>query len=61
MIESSAGCVELSPVFRAMGVAPEIGMGAIRFSFGPLTTEEEIETVVENLSKKTCPTLNHEE
>lgn len=44
-----AGSVELSPVLRAMGVAPEIGMGAIRFSLGRTTTREEIEAVVENL------------
>jgi cysteine desulfurase len=41
-----AGSVELSPVLRAMGVAPEIGMGAIRFSLGRTTTREEIEAVV---------------
>jgi cysteine desulfurase len=44
-----AGSVELSPVLRAMGVLPEIGMGAIRFSLGRTTTREEIEVVVENL------------
>ena len=44
-----AGSVELSPVLRAMGVAPEVGMGAIRFSLGRTTTREEIEAVVENL------------
>ncbi len=36
------GLVELSPVLKAMGVAPEAGMGAIRFSLGRTTTEEEI-------------------
>jgi cysteine desulfurase len=45
-----AGSVDLSPVLRAMGIAPEIGMGAIRFSLGRTTTREEIEAVVENLS-----------
>jgi cysteine desulfurase len=45
-----AGSVELSPVLRAMGIVPEIGMGAIRFSLGRTTTQEEIEAVVENLS-----------
>jgi len=45
-----AGSVELSPVLRAMGVAPEIGMGAIRFSLGRTTTREEIEAVVEGFS-----------
>jgi len=44
-----AGSVELSPVLRAMGVTPEIGMGAIRFSLGRTTTREEIEAVVEEL------------
>jgi cysteine desulfurase len=46
-----AGSVELSPVLRAMGVAPEIGMGAIRFSLGRTTTREEIEAVAENLNR----------
>jgi len=45
-----AGSVELSLVLRAMGVAPEIGMGAIRFSLGRSTTRGEIEAVVEDLS-----------
>jgi cysteine desulfurase len=44
-----AGSVELSPVLRAMGVAPEIGMGAIRFSLGRTTTREQIEAVVKDL------------
>jgi len=44
-----AGSVELSPVLAAMGVAPEIGMGAIRFSLGRATTEPEIQEVVERL------------
>lgn len=46
-----AGHVELSPVLAAMGVAPEVGMGAIRFSLGRTTTEEEIDAVVEALAK----------
>jgi cysteine desulfurase len=37
-----AGAVELSPVLRAMGTAPEVGMGAIRFSLGRMTTWEEL-------------------
>jgi len=41
--------VELSPVLRAMRVAPEIGMGAIRFSLGRTTTQEEVAAVIEGL------------
>jgi cysteine desulfurase len=33
-----------------MCVAPEVGMGAIRFSLGRGTTREEIEAVVERLN-----------
>jgi cysteine desulfurase len=33
-----------------MGVAPEVGMGAIRFSLGRRTTQDEIDTVVEGLT-----------
>jgi cysteine desulfurase len=46
-----AGSVELSPVLRAMGVPPEVGMGAIRFSLGRGTTEEEIEWMVQRLQQ----------
>jgi cysteine desulfurase len=45
-----AGGVELSPVLQAMGVPPEVGMGAIRFSLGRATTAEEIDEVVDRLS-----------
>ena len=44
-----SGRVELSPVLRAMGIAPEVGMGAIRFSLGRSTTRAEIDRVVEQL------------
>jgi cysteine desulfurase len=44
------GHVELSPVLRAMRVAPEVGMGAIRFSLGRGTTREEIDTVTDELA-----------
>jgi cysteine desulfurase len=37
-------------VLEAMGVAPHVGMGAIRFSLGRGTTRDEIDTVVEGLS-----------
>jgi cysteine desulfurase len=46
-----AGRIELSPVLEAMGVTPEVGMGAIRFSLGRGTTREEIDVVAENLSR----------
>ena len=45
-----SGRIELSPVLAAMGVAPEIGMGAIRFSLGRGTTREEIDDVIERLT-----------
>jgi cysteine desulfurase len=44
-----AGSTQLSPVLEAMGVPPEIGLGAIRFSLGRLTTIEEVDTVVRAL------------
>ena len=42
--------VELSAVLEAMGVVPEVGMGAVRFSLGRTTTWEELGSVVERLS-----------
>jgi cysteine desulfurase len=44
-----SGRIELSPVLEAMGVPPEVGMGAIRFSLGRGTTPDEIDTVVGGL------------
>ncbi|MDI9847077.1 cysteine desulfurase family protein [Rhodoblastus sp. 17X3] len=44
-----SGEIALSPVLKAMGVAPEIGMGAIRFSLGRGTTPEEIDGTVDRL------------
>ncbi len=44
-----SGLVELSPVLKAMGVSPEAGSGAIRFSLGRATTEAEIDAVIERL------------
>ena len=46
-----SGSVELSPVLKAMGIAPRVGMGAIRFSLGRTTTAQEVERVVELLKK----------
>ncbi|HEY5996427.1 MAG TPA: cysteine desulfurase family protein [Candidatus Deferrimicrobiaceae bacterium] len=44
-----AGAVTLSPVLAAMGVPPEEGMGAVRFSLGRSTTREELEEVLDQL------------
>ncbi|MCL5966351.1 MAG: cysteine desulfurase [Deltaproteobacteria bacterium] len=41
-----AGSVSLSPVLAAMGVPPEEGMGAVRFSLGRATSWEELEEVL---------------
>lgn len=49
-----AGSVTLSPVLEAMGVPPETGMGAIRFSLGRGTTREEIEVTVRLLRAAAC-------
>jgi cysteine desulfurase len=46
-----SGRIELSPVLEAIGVAPEIGMGAIRFSLGRTTARDEIDMVVERLTE----------
>src|SRR5258706_14835478 len=45
-----SGRVELSPVLTAMGIRPEIGMGAIRFSLGRYTAIEEIDAVGDRLT-----------
>jgi cysteine desulfurase len=44
-----SGRIELSPVLEAMGVAPNVGMGAIRFSLGRATTPDDIDVVVRRL------------
>ena len=44
-----SGRIELAPVLAAMGVPEKIGMGAIRFSLGRMTTSDEIDQVVERL------------
>jgi cysteine desulfurase len=41
-----AGSVELSPVLAAMGVPPQVGMGAVRLTLGRPTTEAEIDHVL---------------
>jgi len=44
-----SGRIELSPVLAAMRVPPHVGMGAIRFSLGRGTTEQEIDAVADRL------------
>src|SRR5262249_42495332 len=46
-----SGIVHLSTTLKAMGIAPEIGAGSIRFSLGRYTTREEIERAVELLKQ----------
>ena len=45
-----SGRIELSPVLKAMSIAPEVGMGAVRFSLGRTTTRDEIDTAVDRLT-----------
>jgi cysteine desulfurase len=45
-----SGRIEPSPVLQAIGVAPEVAMGAIRFSLGRTTTRDEIDVVVERMT-----------
>jgi cysteine desulfurase len=42
-----AGSTDISPVLRAMGVPEEAAVGAVRFSLGRWTTQEEVDQVVE--------------
>lgn len=44
-----AGETRLSPVLAAMGVAPDVGRGAVRLSLGRPTTAEEIDSAAEAL------------
>jgi len=46
------GKVQLSPVLSAMGVPSAMGQGAVRFSVGRFTTEEEIDNAVEILVER---------
>jgi cysteine desulfurase len=45
-----AGRIELSPVLEAMGVRPEVGMGAVRFSLGRPTTQDDVDALGERLA-----------
>ncbi len=42
--------IELSPVLQAMGIAPNVGLGAIRFSLGRSTTRDELDAALERLA-----------
>lgn len=42
-----SGQVYLSATLKAMGIAPDIGVGSVRFSLGRYTTRDEIQTTVE--------------
>ena len=44
-----SGGTEPSPVLAAMGVPREVGAGAIRISLGRMTTQQELEALVERL------------
>lgn len=46
-----AGSIELSPVLKAMGVTPENGVGAVRFSLGRGTTRAHVESALAQLSQ----------
>ena len=47
--------IELSPVLEAMGIPPEVGMGAVRFSLGRATTVQEIDDVIARLANLLTP------
>ncbi len=49
------GLVELSPVLRAMGVSRDLGAGAIRFSLGRTTTEQEVDLVANRIIRLLLP------
>jgi cysteine desulfurase len=44
-----SGAIQMSPVLAAMRIPPETGLGAIRFSLGRTTTQDDIETVVRKM------------
>jgi cysteine desulfurase len=45
-----SGRIELSPVLEAMGVKREVGAGAVRFSLGRPTTQDDVDALVERLA-----------
>jgi cysteine desulfurase len=50
-----AGSIELSPVLRAMGVEPWVGMGAVRLSLGRMTTPSEIDAALDMFARVALP------
>jgi cysteine desulfurase len=46
-----ADSVTLSPVLEAMGVPLDVGAGAIRFSLGRMTTDDELDSLIERLTE----------
>jgi cysteine desulfurase len=48
----SSGKVAPSHVLAAMGVPPELALGAIRVSLGPITTDDEIEMFLKAWTKR---------
>lgn len=51
-----SGQVYLSATLKAMGIAPEIGAGSVRFSVGRFTTRDDIDQAVEWI-EKACAAL----
>ena len=51
-----SGHIELSPVLKAMGITPEMGLGAVRFSLGRATTADEVDEVVRRAAALTVVT-----
>lgn len=47
----SSGSLEPSHVLKAIGLAPEVAQGSIRFAFGKSTTRDEVDYVIESLIK----------
>jgi cysteine desulfurase len=45
------GSVGLSAVLEAMGISPQIGRGAVRFSVGRFTTEEDIDRAADAIAR----------
>lgn len=45
-----AGSIELSPVLKAMGITPENGVGAVRFSLGLKSTRAQVDSALAQLS-----------